>query len=146
MLSTASHVSDKKRKRWLMLVTVWWDWNGLKRFVYSLQNGMFSTRTDCMYSNSTARASGVIWAETVTCQLLCNFFIIFFKSMWQCDTCVKHIPKFIMRIIYKSVVNKKQHWDLPAGFCLNKSWEKATNPSTFINVRIANLLLFCRVK
>ncbi len=53
LFSAASHVSDEKRKRWLMLVTV-----GLKRLVNKLQNDMFSnTRTD-MYSNSAAGARG----------------------------------------------------------------------------------------
>ncbi len=61
-------------------------------------------------------------------------------------TCDKHLRKFVMRIIYKSVVNKKKHRYLPAGFCQNKSSEIATTPSTFINVNIVILLLFCRIK
>ncbi len=60
--------------------------------------------------------------------------------MWQCDTCVKHLPKFVMRIIYKSAVVNKKHWGLPAGFCQIKA------PSTFINVSIVILLLFCKKK
>ncbi len=61
LLSAASHVSNEKRKRWLMLVTVWWlkSRNGLKWLVNKLQNVMFSnTSTDCMYSNSAAWARG----------------------------------------------------------------------------------------
>ncbi len=114
-------VSDEKRKRWLILVTVWWlkSRNGLKRLVNKLQNVMFSnTRMNCMYSNSAARARGarvqspkreeILRWNTVTRHLLSNIFIRFFKGMWQCDTCNKHLPKFVMRIIYKSaVVNKK---------------------------------------
>ncbi len=57
--------------------------------------------------------------NTVTRQLLGHIFINFFQGMWQCDTCIKHLPKFVMRIIYKSaVVNKKKH---------KTNWEKATN-------------------
>ncbi len=44
LVSTASHVSDEKRNRCLMLVPVWWlkSRNGFKRFVNKLQNVMFS--------------------------------------------------------------------------------------------------------
>ncbi len=66
-----------------------------------------------------------------------------FINFYQADMCKKYLPKFIMRIIYKSaVVNKKKHWGLPVGFRQNKSWEKARIP-TFINVSIVILMLFC---
>ncbi len=42
-------------------------------------------------------------------------------------------------IYLHAVVNKKKHWGLPACFRQNKS-------STFINVSIVILLLFCKKK
>ncbi len=48
-------------------------------------------------------------------QLLSNICISFLKGMCQCDTCDKHLPKLV-RIIYKSAVNKKKHCGLP-GSC-----------------------------
>ncbi len=54
----------------------------LKRLENKLQNVMFSkTRTDCMYSNSSARArEEILHWNTVTHHLL--IFIIFFKGVW----------------------------------------------------------------
>ncbi len=47
------------------------------------------------------------------------------------------------RVIYESaVVNKKKHFARLAGFHQNKSWEKATTPSTSLNVSIVILLFF----
>ncbi len=116
LLSAASHVSNEKRKGWLLLVTVMIeicggyceDWNDLKRLVNKLQNVMFSkTRTNCMYSNSASQARDasvqspkreeILRWNTVTHHLL--IFIIFFEGVWQCDTCDKHLPKFVMRYI-----------------------------------------------
>ncbi len=59
-VSAASHVSDEKRKGWLLVVTVMIEIaKSLKQLVNKLQNVMFSnTRTNCMYSNSHARARG----------------------------------------------------------------------------------------
>ncbi len=54
----------------------------------------------------------------VSCSV--TFVLVFFKGMCQCDMCDKNLSKLI-RIIYKSAVNKKKHWGLPVGFCQNKS-------------------------
>ncbi len=107
-------------------------WNGLKRLVNKLQNVMFSnTSTDCMYSNSAAWARGarvqspsarkICAKNIVTRHFLSNIFVIFLKT-WQCDTCVKHLPKFVMRIILNicMLLSTKRSTDLPAGFCQNK--------------------------
>ncbi len=71
-------------------------------------------------------------------------FIIIFKGVWQCDTCDKHLPKFVMRYI----------WEISACCCqqteaLMSSWflpicAKIKAPSTFRNVSIVILHLFCK--
>ncbi len=117
--------------------------NGLKLLVNKLQNVMFSkTRTDCMHSNSAA------WAPGAKVQSTRKFFthhllIIFFKGVWQCDTCDKHLPKFVMRYI----------WEISACCCQQKALRsscvfsaKIKAPSIFINVCIVILLLFCKIK
>ncbi len=64
-----------------------------------------NTRMNCMYSISAARARGarvqspkheenLRW-NTVTRHLLSNIFINFLKAC-GCDTCDKHLPKFVM--------------------------------------------------
>ncbi len=90
-----------------------------------LQNVMFSFWQCCGSLRRYLRVSQVskskAWGKSAK-KLLGNIFMNFYKAwMWQCDTCNKHFPKFLMRIIYKYAVdNKKKHWDLPGGFCQNK--------------------------
>ncbi len=72
--------------------------------------------TSSLHQGSKSKAQ----EKSVTCQLLSNIFISFFIGMCQCDTCDKHLPKLV-RIIYKSAVNKKKHSGPIAGFCQNKS-------------------------
>ncbi len=152
LLSAASHVSDEKRTGgccWLL----WWllSWNGLAN---KLQNVLFSkTRTNGMYSNSAARACGTRVQSPKREQILrwnpySSFahFYYFFKGVWQCDTCDRHLPKFVMRYI----------WEISACCCqqtgaLRSSWflpisAKIKAPSTFRNVSIVILLLFCKIK
>ncbi len=60
--------------------------------------------------------------------------------MCQCDSCDKHLPKLV-RIIYKSAVKKKKSTEV---FLRDSAKIKA--PSTFINVSIVILMLFCKIK
>ncbi len=78
--------------------------NGLKRLVNKLQNVMFSKTC----TNGGARVQSVrkICAETLLL-IICSFF---FKGAWQCDTCDKHLPKFVMRYI----------WEISACCCQQK--------------------------
>ncbi len=145
LLSAASHVSDEKRKGWLLLI-LWWlkSRNGLKQLVNKLQNVMFSkTRTNYMYSNSAARARAarvqspkceeILRWNTVTHHLL---FFFFLRRERPCDTCDKHFPKFVMRYIWEisaCMVNKKKHWGLCVCFRQNKSSITIHNQSQHIS-------------
>ncbi len=131
------------KRWWLLLVTVWWlkSRNGLKQLVNKLQNVMFSnTHTDCMYSNSAARARGTRvqspnrkenqhW-NSVTRQLLCNIFIHHIVTMW----CVQQTPSQIYN-------EKKRSTEVFLGVSA-----KIKAPSTFINDSIVILLFFCKIK
>ncbi len=69
LLSAASHVSDEKKKGWLLLVTVMIE---IANLVNKLKNVMFSkTRTKCMYSNSAARARSASVQSSKREQILC---------------------------------------------------------------------------
>ncbi len=109
--SAASHVSDEKWKGWLLLVTVQWLKlrNGLKQLVNKLQNVMSSniyTQRCALCLLARVRSPNLRWSRvTLSCSVTCLWF--FFKGMWQCDTCDKHLPKFVMRIIYKSAVTQQ---------------------------------------
>ncbi len=80
----SSNIFDEKRKRWLLLVTVWLKlWNGLNQLVNKLQNVMFSnTCTNCMYSDSSSSSlqdlSEIILICWFAAQL--SFFFVFSQS------------------------------------------------------------------
>ncbi len=160
LLSAASHVSDEKRKGLLVTVMIEIcgycdDWNGLKRLVNKLQNVMFSkTRTNCMYSNSAARAHGasvqslkheeILRWNTVTHHLL--IFINFFEGVWQ--------------IWYMWQTSSQIRNEIyPRNICMLLSTKRSTEvflrvsakikaPSTFIHfsIVIVLLLFFTAVK
>ncbi len=80
---------------WLL----WWlkSPNGLKLLINKLQSAAW-----CLLARVQSPKEENLHWNSVTCHLLSNIFMNFYKEwMWQCDTCVKHLPKFIMRIIYK---------------------------------------------
>ncbi len=147
-------MSPMRRGRGGCCWLLWWlkSWKVLKRLANELQNVMFSkTRTDGMYSNSAARARGTRIQSPKSEENLrlkhSSFahFYIFFKGVWQCDTCDKHLPKFVTRYI----------WEISACCCqqteaMRSSWflhisAKIKAPSTFINVSII-ILSFCKIK
>ncbi len=55
-------------------------------------------------------------AETLTHHLL--IFIIFFKGVWQCDTCDKHLPKFVTRYIWEITACCCQQTAVLPGSCI----------------------------
>lgn len=122
-----------------MSATVWLfkSQDYLKRLVNGVQNAIFSNAcTNCQGARvQSAHSARKICVELDTRQLLGNTFAIylFLKGMWQCDSCDKHLPKFVIRIINKSAYCcqklKKKHCDHPVGFFQNKSREKASTPS-----------------
>ncbi len=158
-------MSPMRRGRGGCCWLLWWlkSWNGLAK---KLQNVMFSkthTIFVCVLENITfcslfanvfkqrctsSRHQGLKHEEIVRWNTYSSFahFYNFFKGAWQCDTCDKHLPKFVMRYI----------WEISACCCqqteaMRSSWflhisDKIKAPSTFINVIIVILLLFCKIK
>ncbi len=109
---------------WLL----WWlkSWNGLAN---KLQNVMLSkTRTNGMYSNScTSSRHQVSKRQEILCWNTYSSFAHFYKKkikrVWQCDTCDKHLPKFVMRYICMlwSMNISTEVFLVPAYFRQNKS-------------------------
>jgi len=124
LLSAASHVSEEKRKSgccWLL----WW-FKSPNWLANKLQNVMFSkTRMSGMYSNSAARARSTRFQSPKHKEILrwntySSFahFYNFFKGVWQCDTCDKHFPKFIMRYIWEISACCCQQTEALPGSCI----------------------------
>ncbi len=125
-------MSPMRRGRGGWCWLLWWlkSCNGLAN---KLQNVMFSkTRTNGMYSNSAA------WARSTRVQSpkreeilrwntyssFAHLYIYFFKSMWQCDTCDKHLPKHLPFVMRYS-------WEISAYCCQQTSNEVFLVPAYF---------------
>ncbi len=105
LLSAASHVSDEKRKGWLLLLVTMMieiaKWPQTINIVKKLQNVIKYTQITCIQTTLHKLASPGLKFQSATkiCakstrQLLSTICNNFFKGM-----CDKHLPKFVMRII-----------------------------------------------
>ncbi len=91
--ASASHVTDEKRKRWLLLVTVWWlkSRNCLKarQFGHVLHNSNSAARARGARVQSPTHEENLRWNTMLFVSWSVTFLFTFLKA---CDTCVKDLP------------------------------------------------------